>query len=77
MLHQRLRVFEHMPQLCADDAGDGGYCNDSDGIGVYPPAAKILMEDPSGADSGQPEHNAEGADVTADGDGPAEEMDGK
>ena len=62
-------VFEHMPELRADDAGNGGDCNDSDGIGVDPPAAKISMEDPSSADCGQPEHNAEGADVTPDGDG--------
>jgi len=77
MLHQRLRVFKHMPEFGADDAGHGGYCNDSDGIGVYPPAAKILMKDPSGADSGQPEHNAEGADVATDGNGPSEEMEGE
>lgn len=56
---------KNVPELCADDAGDDGEGDHSDGIGVEPEAAEVALHDESCSDRGAPEEQAEGGDVEA------------
>src|ERR1700749_5313420 len=54
-----------MPQLGADNSGNGRNRNNADRIGVDVPALEIRVESPARAHCGQPEHDAEGANRKA------------
>ena len=56
-------VFEFVPGLGAEDAGDDDEGDDVECVGVDLVAEEVAMEDDGAADGGQPEHQAEGADV--------------
>ena len=52
-----------MPGLGAEDAGEDDEGDDVEGVGVDAVADEVLVQDDGGADGGEPEEQAEGADV--------------
>jgi hypothetical protein len=56
-------VLELVPGLGSDDAGDDDEGDDVEGVGVDAVADEVAVEDDCAADGGEPEHQAEGADV--------------
>lgn len=56
--------LELMPELGADDAGEDDHGDDVEGVGVAAVADEVFVQDDDAADGGQPEHEAEGSDVS-------------
>ena len=58
---EKMRRLKHMPELCTDDAGNGGNGDDADRVCGNAPAHEVLMENPAAADRSEPQHKAEGS----------------
>jgi|GEM_PF-7107845 len=57
-------VFELVPELGADDAGEDDHGDNVEGVGVHTVANKILMQQDCAADGSEPEEQPEGSDVS-------------
>ena len=56
-------VFELVPELGADDAGEDDHDDDVEGVGIYAVADEVAVEDDGAGYGGEPEEQAKGADV--------------
>jgi len=57
-------VFELVPELGADNAGEYHHGDDAEGVGVRAIADEIFVQDDGAADSGEPEHQAKGSNMS-------------